>query len=97
MANDTKDIMRSAMAMWRLGMDAQVVVAYRMAGMMGALALPPGEEHRMVAEKMTAFRDAAIDGSWALASGKSLQAATQVALKPIEKQVAANKRRLTRS
>jgi len=72
------------------------VMAYRMAGLMGALALPPGEENRMVEEKMTAFRDAAIDGSWALASGKSFSAATQDALKPIHKRVKANKQRLTR-
>lgn len=95
MPNSTEEMLRSTWALWRLGMDAQVVFAYRVAGMMGALALPPGEEKRMVDEKVKAFSDAAMDGGWALASGKSLNAATQDALKPIHKRVKANKRRLT--
>lgn len=96
MADSSKDFLRNSFALWRLGWDAQIVMAYRMAGLMGAMSLPRGEEYRMVEEKMSAFRDAAIDGSWALASGKSLNAATQDAMKPIHKRVKANKKRLTR-
>jgi hypothetical protein len=96
MVTPTEFAFRTGWALWRLGWEAQIVMAYRMAGLVGAVPLPPGEASRMVDEKVKAFTDAAIDGSWALASGKSLDVATRAAMKPVQRRVSSNKRRLTR-
>ena len=96
MLTPTEFGMRTGWALWRLGWDAQIVMAYRMAGLMGAWPLPPGEQSRMVDEKVRAFTDAAIGGGMALALGKSLDVATKEAMKPVQRRVSSNKRRLTR-
>ena len=89
------DTMRLGWAMTRLGLDAQEVVALRLAGFAGLWSLPPGEAERMVAEKGPAFVDAWSRGAVALSRGASTSAALGASLRPLHRRAAANRKRLS--
>jgi energy-converting hydrogenase Eha subunit A len=75
--------------------EAQVVVAIRMAGLMGLSSLPKGEAQRMVAEKSRAFTRAGVAAGVAAAQGKGPDAVARAALAPVARQTRANAKRLT--
>jgi hypothetical protein len=95
--SDMFDTMRLGWSMARLGLEAQTVMAIRIAGLAGLMVLPPGEAMRMVQEKGPAFSDAWMKGAVALASGAGVPAAMGLALKPLHRKAQANRKRLTRS
>lgn len=82
------------MDMWRIGMEAQAVIALRTAGMMGLWATKPQEMTRMVQEKPTAMFDAWLAASRAAMSGAAPAAVMIAAMKPIGAKTGANARRL---
>ncbi len=84
------------MDMWRIGMEAQAVIALRTAGMMGLWATRPAEMTRMVHEKPTAALDAWFAAGRAFMGGAAPQAVMRAGLKPIGKKTGANMRRLGR-
>ncbi len=95
--SDMFDAMRLGWAVARLGVEAQTVMAIRIAGLAGLMALPPGEAMRMVEEKAPAFTDAWLKGAVAMASGAGVPAAMGVALKPLHRKAQANRKRLTKT
>lgn len=92
----------SPFSIWVTGMrtaqmlaEAQVVVAIRMAGMMGLTDLPKGEGQRMIAEKTRAFTRSGIAAGQAAMAGQGPEAVTRAALAPVARQTKANAKRLT--
>jgi hypothetical protein len=81
---------------WRLGLDAQHVIAMRMLRISVGGAQAHVECHRMVAEKLVAGAAAHAAAFTALVSGKGVEAAAIQALAPIQRTVRANRRRLSR-
>ena len=79
----------------RLGLEAQHVIALRLAKIGAGGAAAATESHRMVAEKVAAAAAAQHAAASALARGKSLEDATTLAMAPIARTVRANRRRLS--
>lgn len=80
----------------KIGIEAQAVIALRMAGMMGLWDTHPSEVHRMVAEKQRAAVASVGAASRAVMAGKSPEAVLSAGLKPIGRRTASNARRLAR-
>lgn len=80
----------------RLAVEAQAVIAMRMAGMMGLWAVRPAEFPRMLAEKQRAAAAAGGAAGRAALAGKRPAAVLRAGLKPIGRRVTANSRRLAR-
>ena len=78
-----------------LGFEAQGVIAMRLMRIAAGGAAADAECRLMVAEKFAAITAAHDAASAALFSGKSLQAATALALVPMRRRVRANHRRLS--
>ena len=78
-----------------LGFEAQGVIAMRLMRIAAGGAAADAECRLMVAEKFAAVAAAQDAASAALFSGKSLQAATALALVPMRRRVRANHRRLS--
>jgi hypothetical protein len=83
--------------MVRMGIESQVVIGMRMAGMMGLMAQAPGEPFRMVAEKQAAASEAAFAMARAAGRGASADRVLSAGLRPYGKRTKANSRRLTRN
>jgi hypothetical protein len=88
-----------SMQLWRqtarICIESQVVIAMRMAGMMGLMAQAPGEPFRMVAEKQAAASEAAFAMAKAAGRGASANRVLSAGLRPYGKRTKANSRRLT--
>ena len=82
--------------MARIAMDSQMVIGYRVAGMMGMMAQSPGEPFRMVAEKQAAASESLFAMAQAASRGDSADRVMSAALRPYSKRTRANSRRLTR-
>ena len=78
--------------MARIAMDSQMVIGYRVAGMMGK---SPGEPFRMVAEKQAAASESMFAVAQAASRGASADRMMSAALRPYGKRTRANSRRLT--
>jgi len=78
-----------------LGFEAQSVISMRLMKIAAGGAAADAECQIMVAEKFAAVAAAHDAAHTALASGKSLQAATALALAPVRRQVRANHDRLS--
>jgi hypothetical protein len=83
--------------MWRLGLDAQYVVALRLAKISRGGAEAGAECRRMVSEKIAAAAAGHAAATSAVASGKGLDRAAARALAPVKRTVRANRRRLSRT
>jgi hypothetical protein len=79
----------------QIGVDAQHVVALRLAKISAGGSGAVAESRRMVSEKVAAASAAQAGAAGALASGKGIGAATQAAIAPVKRTVRANRRRLT--
>ncbi|ETW13673.1 hypothetical protein ATO8_06571 [Roseivivax marinus] len=88
--------LRVGFAAWRLALEAQTVMAIRIAGMAGFLALPPGEALRMVNEKSPAWTRAAMDSGKVIAGGGSMVDAMGAGMRPLHRAASSNRRRLSR-
>ena len=82
---------------WYVGLDAQRVIAMRLARISTGGARADAECRRMVSEKIAAAAVAQAAAAAALASGKGIEAATTAALAPVKRAVRANHRRLSRA
>jgi 5-carboxymethyl-2-hydroxymuconate isomerase len=81
---------------WRMGLDAQQVIAMRLVRISTGGSMADAESRRMVSEKIAAVTAAQIAAATALASGKGIEAAASAALAPVKRAVRANHRRLSR-
>lgn len=82
--------------MARISWESQMVIAMRMAGMMGFWPTSRGETHRMVAEKQTAAQASVRAAIRAVAKGATPDQVMSAALKPIGRRTHSNARRLSR-
>ena len=80
-----------------LALEAQGVIAMRLMKIAEGGPEADAECERMVTEKFAAASASLTAAANALASGKSFEAATKLALAPIQRRVRANHRRLSRA
>jgi hypothetical protein len=80
-----------------IGLDAQRVIAMRLAKIAKGGAAAEAECRRMVSEKFLAAAAARDEAAAALAGGKGIDTAARLALVPIERAVRENRRRLGRA
>jgi len=82
---------------WSVGLEAQRVIAMRVARISHGGAKADAECRRMVSEKFTAAAAARAAGAAALAADKGIDTAAALALAPVMRKVRANHRRLSRA
>lgn len=82
---------------WRMTVEAQMIVGMRLAGMAGLWTLAPGETSRMVLEKQDAFSDAFVKAGTRALRGQRPDQIMQAALQPVKRKTSSNSRRLGRS
>ena len=82
---------------WRMLVEAQTVMAFRMMGMAGCWRLADGEMLRMVTEKQQAFAQSAFDLTTAAMRGRPPEQVLAAAVRPLGRKTSANARRLGRS
>lgn len=78
----------------RIGLEAQSVIAMRLAGMAGLWNTPPGEMNRMVSEKAFAAIEATSAAAQATLAGQGPIRAFQAGVEEIGRHTAANVKRL---
>jgi len=88
------DFFRPAMEAGMLLIEAQQVIALRMAGMAGVWRMRPDEPQRMVEEKTAAGQASMVAAMKAGLSGKSPADVAMAAMKPVRRQTKANAARL---
>lgn len=76
--------------------EAQQVIAMRLLGLAGLWRVSPGENARMLLEKLDAGTEAGLAATRALARGAPPVAVAGAALKPVARRTAANSRRLSK-
>lgn len=74
--------------------EAQAVIGMRVLGMAGMWSVTPGEDARMVSEKVYAVTRAATDAGRAALRGESPDRITAAAIKPLRQKTRANAKRL---
>lgn len=86
-------------ALWRqmnqIAWNSQMVIALRMAGMMGILKQDAAEPSRMVQEKADAAQEAMWAALQAAANGRRADHIMAAALRPYRRRTTANAKRLT--
>jgi len=86
--------LQASLDFWRIAIEAQTVIAFRMAGMMGLWATKPQEMTRMIEEKPMVMLDAFLSASSAFMAGAAPAGVMRAGMKPIGVKTAANARRL---
>ncbi|WP_068296665.1 hypothetical protein [Pararhodobacter sp. CCB-MM2] len=76
--------------------EAQQVIAMRLLGLAGLWRVSPGENARMLLEKIDAGSEAGLAATRALVRGAPPLAIAGAALKPVARRTAANSRRLSK-
>lgn len=93
-------VMLMPFALWRqmnqIAWNSQMVIALRVAGMMGVLKQDAAEPQRMVQEKADAAGESLRAALRAAANGKRADHVMAAALRPYRRRTSANARRLTR-
>jgi hypothetical protein len=79
----------------RIAIESQMVIAMRMAGMMGFMPQAPDENYRMIAEKHAAASESIVAMAKAGMAGASPERVMSAALRPYGKRTRANTRRLS--
>lgn len=79
----------------RMAIESQMIIGYRLAGMMGLMAQSPGEPFRMVAEKHAAASESLFAMVTAAGRGDSAERVMSLGLRPYGKRTRANSRRLS--
>jgi hypothetical protein len=82
--------------MWRLGVEAQTVMALRLMRLAAGGAVAQREAARMVSEKGTAALEAGVSAGIAAATGKTHPAIGRKVIGGYRKRIRANRRRLLR-
>ncbi len=80
-----------------IAIESQMVIALRMAGMMGLLPQHNDESQRMVMEKLDAAHEAGNAVFRAVSSGASAEQVMSAALRPYGRRTKANAKRLSRA
>ena len=88
------DFLRPAMEASKMMVEAQQVIALRMAGMAGVWSMGPAENRRMVEEKVAAMTEATQAVVAAGMAGKSAGAVALAAIRPLRRRTKANAARL---
>lgn len=88
--------MRLWAQMTRIGIEAQLVIGLRLAGMAGLTRQAPSEPMRMVTEKQEAVVESIYAMVMGTARGDSAETVMNAALKPYARRTRANSRRLSR-
>ncbi|MFD1883467.1 antibiotic ABC transporter [Paracoccus pacificus] len=91
------DSVRLWTELFRLGVESQMVIAMRVAGMMGLWPTSPGEESRMFIEKQDAAWAAFRAMSRAVGRGATPERMMAAALRPYSRRAHANAKRLSRA
>ncbi len=89
-------VFRTGMAVGLMLAEAQQVIALRVMGMAGIWAVAPGENHRMVSEKLPAMVEAGQAAMMAAMTGAGPDQVAAAWVKPVGKRTRANARRLYR-
>ncbi|MFV0410570.1 MAG: antibiotic ABC transporter [Paracoccus sp. (in: a-proteobacteria)] len=93
--------MAEATRLWtqftQIGLDSQMVIGMRVAGMMGLLPSHKDEPWRMVQEKLDAAQEAGVAIGQAIWRGETADRVMAAALTPYGKRTNANARRLSRA
>lgn len=90
------EIWRGGIELATLVTEAQMVMAYRTLGILGLWAVAPGENKRMVTEKVPAFAEAAMAASSAAMAGRRPDEVLGAWMKPLRRKTRSNARRLSR-
>ncbi|PRY95316.1 hypothetical protein BCF33_0934 [Hasllibacter halocynthiae] len=90
------DWTRAGLGLGMLALEAQMVMAMRTAGMMGAWSVLPTENRRMMDEKAPAFAEAAQAAGAAAMAGKRPDQVLDAWTRPLRRTARANARRLGR-
>lgn len=90
------DFVRLSSAWWKMMLDSNSVVAYRMFGMSGLSKVPASEMARMVAEKPPAFAEASLAASRAAMAGARPDQVALAWMEPVSRKASSNNRRLSR-
>lgn len=88
------EVVQNWMAVAQLATDTQWVLTMRLMGLSGAWSLPDGESQAMIGEKIPAFTEAALSGTFAMMSGGSPDRVFRETLEPISSKASANRERL---
>lgn len=89
-------LMSTGVQLFMLGLEAQMVILYRMLGMGGLWAVTSSENTRMVNEKPAAFAASASAAVQAAASGRRPDEVVNAAVKPLRRATSSNFRRLSK-
>jgi hypothetical protein len=90
------DLMRLSVDTTRMLAEAQVVIALRLMGMAGVIPTSPGENARMVSEKVAAVQAAGVAMARAAMGGASATDVAAAGLKHVGRRTRANVRRLSK-
>jgi hypothetical protein len=88
------DVVETWTAVMRLVDDAQWVLTMRLLGLSGGWSMPEDERDAMIREKLPAFTEAALSGTFAAMSGRSPAHVVRETLEPISSKASANRARL---
>ncbi|WP_051597867.1 hypothetical protein [Actibacterium atlanticum] len=86
----------AGLEVWHLVVESQMVVAMRLLGMAGIWAVKPDENVRMVGEKVSGFRDAALAMQSSVWRGERPDQIMVAGIRPIRARTYSNSRRLSR-
>ncbi|MEM9349389.1 MAG: antifreeze protein [Pseudomonadota bacterium] len=79
-----------------LWVETQMVVAYRVLGMVGIWSVTEAEKRRMIEEKTPAFVESATAASIAILRARNPADIMEAAMQPIERKAKSNRRRLAK-
>lgn len=94
--SNSNAVMNLNFALWRMGFEAQSVIAMRTMGAAGFWNNSTSENELMIREKQVAFAKGTAGAARALMRGESPAAVMLEAVKPMQKKTGANARRLTK-
>ena len=90
------DLMRPAIEASKMMVEAQQVIALRMAGMAGIWSMGPHENQRMIDEKVEAMTESGKAVITAGMAGKSAGAVATAGIRPLRRRTRANASRLSK-
>lgn len=91
------DLIRPGILMAQLMVEANLVIALRIWGMAGAWKMAPGENRRMMSEKVSAAQASGRAMAKTAMAGATPGEVVSAGLKPVRRRTQANAERLTRA
>lgn len=96
LSNNMAEATRLWVQVAKISMESQMVIALRIAGMMGIIPQQKNESHRMVQEKLDAANESGAAVFKAVTRGASADQVMAAALRPYGRRTSANARRLSK-